>query len=127
MRASADFSVAPCLLRSLRLSPVLQARMFGAILRTRLGSTSAWNPATVPSVPFVGGFAKTGMTPIDDPSIADIGLGWTADAGRMSDLAICNPTLYPVGAAVIASPALHSRTLEMQNRILLHDLRCMLP
>lgn len=67
------------------------------------------------------------MTPIDDPSIADIGLGWTADAGRMSDLTICNPTLYPVGGAVIASPALHSRTLEMQNRILLHDLRCMLP
>ena len=126
MRASADFSVAPCLLRSLRLSQVLQAPLFGAsILRTRLGSTSAWNPAAVPGVPFVGGFVKTGVMPID-ASIADIGSAATVEIVRMSDLILLHPTLYPAEGRRHRWPALHSRTLETHNRILLQDLRYML-
>ena len=42
----------------LRPSQVPHARLFDArILRTRVSSTSAWNPATVPSVPFIDSFA----------------------------------------------------------------------
>src|SRR4029453_8687505 len=44
-------------LRQLRPSKLPVAPLFdGCILRTRIASTSAWNPATVPGVPFIGHF-----------------------------------------------------------------------